>query len=186
MQAAKQAMTKIDWNIFQQKIMRALYALTILQLHLISRVLLSIALIVHHLQFLICEGGYQISGHCASSHSFNLYFQNKNHTHLKNLYEHTKNCITKPSVSGHVELSNKTNVAFHFQIQAYWLFYLLCCRVCQKALLWRQVAMKRDKNFISARRHIALLCEKLHSSPMEKIIQMNEAWQKAEKSLQLP
>lgn len=58
-------------------------------------------------------------GHCASSHSFNLYCQNKNHTHLKNPYEHTKNCIKKPSVLGHVELSNKTNVAFHFQIQAY-------------------------------------------------------------------
>lgn len=59
-------------------------------------------------------------GHCASSHSFNLYCQKKkNHTHLKNPYEHTKNCIKKPSVLGHVELSNKTNVAFHFQIRAY-------------------------------------------------------------------
>lgn len=109
-----------------------------------------------------------MSSHCASSHSFNWYCQNKNHTRLKNPYEHTKSIVTKPSVLGHVELSNKTNVAFHFQIRAYWLFYLLCCRVCQKALLWRQVAMKRDKNFISARRCIALLWEKLHSSPMRK------------------
>lgn len=125
-----------------------------------------------------------MSSRYVSSHSINLYFQNKNHIRLKNPYEHTKSLIAKPSVLGHVELSNKTNVAFHFQIQTYWLFYLLCFRVRQKALLWRRVAMKRDKIFISARRYTALFWEKkLHSSPKrKKIIQMNEAWQKAKKN----
>lgn len=60
-----------------------------------------------------------MSSHCSSNHSFNLYFQNKNHTLLKNPYERTKSIITKPSGLGHAELSNKTNVAFHFQIRAY-------------------------------------------------------------------
>lgn len=60
-----------------------------------------------------------MSSRYVSSHSINLYFQNKNHIRLKNPYEHTKSLIAKPSVLGHVELSNKTNVAFHFQIQTY-------------------------------------------------------------------
>jgi len=60
-----------------------------------------------------------MSSHRTGSHSFNLYFQNKNRTRLKNPYKHTISIITKLSVLGRAELSNKTNVAFHFQIQAY-------------------------------------------------------------------